>query len=77
MDPAMNDLISDVAGEGQIWFVAMSEFLGQRARRAPAVRAMPVPASAIESIETMTLSMRLGEGLALRMVGIAGTPAGR
>ena len=73
MDPAMNDLISDVAGEGQIWFVAMSETWDSGLDELQQ-SGVPVPASAIESIETMTLSMRLGEGLALRMVGIAGTP---
>ena len=73
MDPAMNDLISDVAGEGQIWFVAMSETWDSGLDELQQSGG-PVPASGIESIETMTLSMRLGEGLALRMVGIAGTP---
>ncbi len=73
MDPAMNDLISDVAGEGQIWFVAMRDTwdseldeLGQAG--------VPLPTSALASIETMTLSMRLGDGLALRLVGITGSP---
>ena len=73
MDPAMNDLISDVAGEGQIWFVAMRDTWDGGLDELQQA-GVPVPTSAIESIETMTLSMRLGDGLALRMVGIAGTP---
>ena len=32
-----------------------------------------VPATAIESIETVTLSMWLGDGLSIRLTGIAGS----
>ena len=73
MDPAMNDLISDVAGEAQIWFVAMRETWDSQLGELGQV-GVPLPTTAIESIETMTVSMRLGDGLAIRMVGIASSP---
>lgn len=70
MDPAMNDLISDVAGQGQIWFVATRETWDDQIGRLAQGGGM-VTANAIESIEVLTLSMRLGDGMTLRLAGVA------
>lgn len=70
MDPMMNDLISDVVGQGQIWFVATSDtWEGQIAELGQG--GGMVPTNAIESIEVMTMSMRLGDGMTLRLAGVA------
>lgn len=70
MDPAMNDLISDVAGQGQIWFVATREAWEDQIDRLGQGGGM-VPTNAIESIEVMTMSMRMGDGMTLRLAGVA------
>ena len=71
MDPAMNDLISDVAGQGQIWFVATREAWDDRIGELAQGGSM-VPTNAIESIEVVTMSMRLGNGMTtLRLAGVA------
>ena len=71
-DPDMNDLISEVAGHGQIWLVATkSTWDNQVAGLDQTIPGTMVPATAIESIETITLSMRLGDGLSIRLAGIS------
>lgn len=73
-DPDMNDLISEVAGHGQIWLVATkSTWDDQVADFGQTIPGTMVPATAIESIETVTLSMWLGDGLSIRLTGIAGS----
>lgn len=69
MDPVMNDLISDVAGQGQIWFVATSDTWEDQIGELGQGGGM-VPTNAIESIEVMTMSMRLGDGMTLRLAGV-------
>lgn len=71
-DATMTALVSDVADEGQIWFVATRETwqermddLGQNPM---------VPSAAIDTIEDVTLSLRMGDGMTLRIAGTAGTP---
>lgn len=74
-DPDMNDLISEVAGHGQIWLVATkSTWDDQVADLGQSMPGAMVPATAIESIETITLSMRIGDGLSIRLAGISGSP---
>ncbi len=71
MDPAMNDLISDVAGQGQVWFVATREAWDNQIGELAQGGSM-VPTNAIESIEVVTMSMRLGNGMTtLRLAGVA------
>jgi hypothetical protein len=72
MDPQMNDLISDVAGQGQIWFVAMSDTWDDQIGDLGQAGGM-VPTTAIESIEVVTMSMRMGDGVTLRLAGVATT----
>lgn len=73
-DPDMNALISDVAGHGQMWVVATkSTWDEQLAGLGDSGAGIMVPTSAIESINTLTLSMRMGDGISLRMSGIAAT----
>jgi len=72
MDPRMNDLISDVAGEGQIWLVATQETWDQEIENMGDTGAI-APTGAIESIQTVTMSMRYGDGIALRLAGISTT----
>jgi hypothetical protein len=73
MDPVMNDLISDVAGEGQIWFVGTRETWDERIGDLGQGNGPMVPTSAIESIEVLTMSLRMGEGMTMRITGIAAT----
>ncbi len=74
-DPDMNDLISEVAGPGQIWLVATKATWGdQVAALGQSGAGGMVPTTAIESIETITLSMRMGDGLSIRLAGISGSP---
>ncbi len=73
-DPAMNDLISDVAGQGQIWLVATRESWDDEIGDLGAGGAM-VPTNAIESIEVVTMSMRMNEGMAMRLAGITASAA--
>ena len=70
MDPVMNELISDVAGQGQIWFVATREAWDDQIGELGQGGGM-VPTNAIESIEVMTMAMRLGDGMTLRLAGVA------
>ncbi len=71
-DPDMNDLISEVAGHGQIWLVATkSAWDDQVADLGESGAGGMVPATAIESIETITLSIRMGDGLSIHLAGIS------
>jgi len=72
MDPAMNDLISDVAGQGQIWFVATRDTWDERLDDLAQGGSM-VPVSAIESIEILTMSLRMGDGMTMRIAGMTAT----
>ena len=73
-DPAMNELISDVAGRGQIWFVATKPtWDDQVANLDDADTGGMVPTTVIESIETATMSMRWGDGLSMTVSGITGS----
>jgi hypothetical protein len=72
MDPTMNDLISDVAGQGQIWFVASRDTWDKRLDDLAQGGSM-VPVSAIESIEILTMSLRMGDGMTMRIAGMAAT----
>jgi len=72
MDPQMNDLISDVAGQGQIWFVAKRETWADRMGELGAAGGM-VPTNAVETIEVVTMSVRMGGGMAMRLTGVAGS----
>lgn len=71
MDPHINDLVTDVAGEGQIWFVATREAWEDELDEIPA--GMPVPANLFEGIETVTIWMRMSDGIAMRLAASAGT----
>lgn len=71
-DPNMNDLISEVAGHGQIWLVATrSTWDDQVADLGASGAGGMIPTAAIESIETVTLSMRMGDGMSIRLAGIS------
>ncbi len=72
-DPAMNDLISDVAGQGQIWFVATSETWDDQIDDLAEGGGGMVPIGAIEGIEVMTMSMRVGDGITMRLAGVTST----
>ncbi len=69
-DAEMNDLISDVAGQGQIWFVATRDTWDDQLSDLEGAGGM-VPTNAVESIEIVTMSMRLGGGMAMRLAGVA------
>lgn len=71
-DVAMNGLVAQVADEGQIWFVANRDSWRDRVDDLGQGGAM-VPTNAIESIEVMTMSMRLGDGMTLRLTGTTAT----
>ena len=74
-DPDMNDLISEVAGHGQIWLVATKSTWDDRvADLGQSGAGAMVPTTAIESIETITLSMGFGDGLSIRLAGISRSP---
>jgi hypothetical protein len=73
VDAAMNDLISDVAGQGQIWVVATRDTWDEQLDDLGGAGAM-VPTSAVESIEVVTVSVRMGGGMAMRLAGVAASP---
>lgn len=68
-DARMSDLIDGVRDQGQMWLVAGRESWQDRVDDLGAGGGM-VPTDAIGSIEVMTMSMRLGDGMALALTGI-------
>jgi len=70
-DAEMMAHVNDVSEDGQIWFVAKRDTWQERV--AGMGQGAMVPTDAIEGIETMTLSLQLGDGMILRIAGIAGT----
>jgi hypothetical protein len=71
-DAAMTGLVADVVDEGQIWFVATRDTWQDRMDDLG--QSPMVPTAAINSIETVTMSLRMGDGMTLRIAGMAGSP---
>jgi len=71
-DATMSGLVADVVDEGQAWFVATRETWQDRMDD---MGDNPmVPTAAIGSIETVTMSLRMGDGMTLRIAGMADSP---
>lgn len=68
-DARMSDLIAGVRNEGQIWLVADRDSWQDRVDDLDTQGNM-VPTAAIGSIDVITLSLRLGDGMALALSGI-------
>lgn len=71
-DAAMSGLVADVVDEGQIWFVATRDTW--RDRMDDIGQNPMVPTAAINNIETVTMSLRMGDGMTLRIAGMASDP---
>lgn len=69
-DARMSELIVGVRDQGQIWMVAHRDSWQERVDDLDAGGGGMVPAGAMDSIEEITLSLRLGDGMALALAGV-------
>lgn len=63
----MNDLISEVAGQGQIWLVATDSLIPTLLGSDDAPLMLP---SVIGNLEAISMSVQMGDGLSARFAGI-------
>jgi len=71
-DPLMSELVAGIPADSQGWFVARRESWQDQMSGLGESGGM-VPADALSSIETVTMSMRFAEGMRLSLAGITGT----
>lgn len=64
----MNDLISEVAGQGQVWMVATNPLIPTLLGSDDAPLMLP---SVIGNLEAISMSLQIGNGLSARLAGIA------
>ena len=67
-DHTMNDLISEVAGQGQFWLVANNHLIPTQLGSDDAPLILP---STIGNLEAISMSLQMGNGLSARLAGIA------
>lgn len=69
---ALIEIIESASEGSQAWIVVTRDAWADQMEDVPA-EGMPVPRSAIEGIERMTLSLGVQDGFMLRVIGLAGT----
>jgi hypothetical protein len=69
-DATMNALIGDVYDRGQIWFVAQRDSWDERVDELGPGSNM-VPMGAIDSIEVVTMTVQMGDGMEMRLSALA------
>ena len=67
-DHTMNDLVSEVAGQGQIWLVATDSLIPTQLGSDDAPLILP---NTIGNLEAISMSLQIGNGLSARLAGIA------
>ena len=67
-DHTMNDLVSEVTGQGQFWLVANNHLIPTQLGSDDAPLILP---STIGNLEAISMSLQVGNGLSARLAGIA------
>lgn len=71
-DAQMVEIIQGASAGSQAWMVVTRDAWSDQLEQMPE-QGMPVPRSAVEGIEQMTVSLGVAEGFMLRVTGLAGT----